>query len=85
MVLHIARYLPPVELREIPEEPQRHVGVPGALLLDEDDEAAFDIEADGGIKVENSEQIIDAGADILVAGTAILASKDYSETIKNLR
>lgn len=45
----------------------------------------FDIEADGGIKVENSDVIIDAGADILVAGTAILSSKDYAETIKNLR
>lgn len=45
----------------------------------------FDIEADGGIKVENSEELINAGADILVAGTAILSSKDYAETIKNLR
>lgn len=51
----------------------------------EENNLNFDIEADGGIKVENSEQIIDAGADILVAGTAILASKDYAETIKNLR
>lgn len=51
----------------------------------EENNLNFDIEADGGIKVKNSEQIIDAGADILVAGTAILASKDYAETIKNLR
>ena len=43
----------------------------------------YEIEADGGIKVENSEKIIDAGADILVAGTAIINSKDYAETIKN--
>ena len=42
----------------------------------------YEIEADGGIKVENSEKIIDAGADILVAGTAIINSKDYAETIK---
>lgn len=45
----------------------------------------YEIEADGGIKVENSEKIIDAGADILVAGTAIINSKDYAETIKKLR
>ena len=51
----------------------------------EENNLNFDIEADGGIKVENSEQIVNAGADILVAGTAILASKDYAETIKNLR
>ena len=45
----------------------------------------YEIEADGGIKVENSEKIIDAGADILVAGTAIINSKDYAETIKKLK
>ena len=45
----------------------------------------FDIEADGGIKVENSQDIIKAGVDILVAGTAILSSKDYAETIRNLK
>ena len=42
----------------------------------------YEIEADGGIKVENSDKIVDAGADILVAGTAIINSKDYAETIK---
>ena len=42
----------------------------------------YEIEADGGIKVENSEKIIDVGVDILVAGTAIINSKDYAETIK---
>ena len=45
----------------------------------------YEIEADGGIKVENSKKIIDAGADILVAGTAIINSKDYAETIKKLK
>ena len=45
----------------------------------------FDIEADGGIKVENSQDIIKAGVDILVAGTAILSSEDYAETIRNLK
>ena len=45
----------------------------------------YEIESDGGIKVENSDKIIDAGADILVAGTAIINSKDYAETIKKLR
>ncbi len=45
----------------------------------------FDIEADGGIKVENSQEIIAAGADILVAGTAILESNDYGKIIRELR
>lgn len=45
----------------------------------------YDIEADGGIKVENSQEIIEAGVDILVVGSAILSSKNYAETIKKLR
>ncbi len=51
----------------------------------EEQKLDYEIEADGGIKVENSDKIIDAGADILVAGTAIINSKDYAETIKKLR
>lgn len=45
----------------------------------------FDIEVDGGIKVENSSKLISAGADILVVGTTILSSKNYEETIKKLK
>lgn len=45
----------------------------------------FDIEADGGIKVENSDKVIDAGTDILVAGTAILSSGDYADSIRKLK
>ena len=51
----------------------------------EEQKLDYEIEADGGIKVENSKKIIDAGADILVAGTAIINSKDYAETIKKLK
>lgn len=51
----------------------------------EEQKLDYEIEADGGIKVENSDKIIDAGADILVAGTAIINSKDYAEIIKKLR
>ncbi|MGN1327761.1 MAG: ribulose-phosphate 3-epimerase [Clostridia bacterium] len=44
----------------------------------------FEIEADGGINVGNSQELTEAGADILVCGTAILSSEDYTETIRNL-
>ncbi len=43
------------------------------------------IEADGGINLENCDKVIDAGAEILVAGSAIINSKDFASTIKNLR
>ena len=45
----------------------------------------FDIEADGGINVENVEQLKKSGVDIIVAGTAILKAKDYKGTIKKLK
>ena len=43
------------------------------------------IEADGGINLENCDKVINAGAEILVAGSAIINSKDFTSTIKNLR
>ena len=45
----------------------------------------YDIEADGGVKLNNSKELIDAGTDILVSGSGILESEDYSKTIKELR
>ena len=43
------------------------------------------LEVDGGIKVDNAAQVIEAGAQILVAGSAIFDSPDYGATITALR
>lgn len=43
------------------------------------------LEVDGGIKVTNAARIVKAGADILVAGSAVFESEDYAATIKALR
>jgi len=43
------------------------------------------LEVDGGVKVDNAAQVLDAGADILVAGSAIFESQDYAATIAALR
>lgn len=51
----------------------------------EENELNYDIESDGGINLHNSNKLIDAGADILVAGTAITSSKDYKKTIMDLK
>lgn len=45
----------------------------------------LEIEIDGGVKKENASSIIQAGADILVAGSEIFNSKDYGDTIGRLR
>jgi ribulose-phosphate 3-epimerase len=47
--------------------------------------ARFDIEVDGGIKTHNATAIAAAGADILVAGSAVFGSSDYAATIRALR
>jgi ribulose-phosphate 3-epimerase len=41
------------------------------------------IEIDGGIKLHNAKEVIDAGADVLVAGSAIFNTKHPEETIKD--
>lgn len=43
------------------------------------------IEVDGGVKLENALDVIDAGADILVMGSAFFYSQDYGEFIRQFR
>lgn len=43
------------------------------------------IEIDGGVNTSNYKKLIEAGADILVAGNAVFASKNPIETIKQLK
>lgn len=45
----------------------------------------IDIEADGGINLKTVEAVKKAGANILVAGTAILMAKDYGVIIQELK
>lgn len=45
----------------------------------------FQIEVDGGVKVDNIAEISKAGVDIFVAGSAIFQSKNYGETLKKMR
>ena len=41
------------------------------------------IEVDGGIKLHNAKKVIDAGADVLVAGSAVFGTNDPAQTIKD--
>jgi len=44
-----------------------------------------DIQVDGGIKVENVKKVIDAGANIVVAGSAIFNSGNITQAVKQFR
>lgn len=46
---------------------------------------AVDIEVDGGINLETAKEAVKAGANILVAGSAIFYTVNYQATIKKLR
>ena len=46
------------------------------------------IEVDGGIKLDNAQTVLDAGADVLVSGSGVFAQPDVAaaiRTLKNLR
>ncbi|MBF0343084.1 MAG: ribulose-phosphate 3-epimerase [Nitrospirae bacterium] len=43
------------------------------------------IEVDGGVSPKNAAQVVDAGAGILVMGSAFYKSKDYMETVRSAR
>lgn len=51
------------------------------------DERGLDpwIEVDGGLKANNSWQVIEAGANAIVAGSAVFNAPDYAEAIKGIR
>jgi len=43
------------------------------------------IEIDGGVNATNCSDLVEAGADVLVAGSFVFSSEEPSKTIKNLR
>lgn len=45
----------------------------------------IDIEVDGGINLENKEILKEAGANIIVAGSSIINSENFKETIKRIK
>lgn len=44
----------------------------------------YEIEVDGGINVNTAKSCVDAGADVLVAGTAVFGQENRKEAIKNI-
>jgi ribulose-phosphate 3-epimerase len=48
-------------------------------------ERPIELEVDGGVKPDNAARIIDAGADVLVAGSAIFSGSDYAKNIDAIR
>jgi len=51
------------------------------------DEAGLtvDIEVDGGIKLDNIDRVVAAGANVIVSGSGIFGTKDYAATISAMK
>ena len=47
--------------------------------------AQTQIEIDGGVTSKNAEQLVNAGADVLVAGSFVFGSKDPVQTVSDLK
>ncbi len=45
----------------------------------------IDLEVDGGVKPGTAKQVIEAGADVLVAGNAVFSAGDYAKAITAIR
>ena len=51
----------------------------------DDNKLDVKISIDGGVTVENAKEIVEAGADVLIAGNTVFASKDPKQTIAQLK
>jgi ribulose-phosphate 3-epimerase len=53
--------------------------------LADDRNPSLEIEVDGGVKPETAATVAAAGANVLVAGTAVFGQKDYTRAIASIR
>ena len=51
----------------------------------DDSGKAIDLEVDGGVKPGTAKQVVDAGADVIVAGSAVFKQGDYKAAIQAIR
>ena len=54
-------------------------------IIDQIDDNRPAIAVDGGVKLENAADLVRAGADILIMGTALFQSSNMAETVKAVR
>lgn len=45
----------------------------------------IDLEVDGGVNADTAKLVVDAGADVLVAGSAVFGARDLAEAIQSIR
>ena len=43
------------------------------------------VEADGGIKADNIDRVVRAGAEVIVSGSGVFKTPNYADTIRRMR
>src|SRR5699024_12341560 len=54
-------------------------------LIRKDKQLDFELQVDGGVNVTTAKEVVDAGADVLVAGSAIFNQPNRKEAINAIR
>ncbi len=65
--------------------PNTYVKIKRLKQMIEDRDSHALIEIDGGVKQQNAPELLEAGADVLVAGSFVFGSDNPSDTIKDLK
>jgi len=68
-----------------PMQPGTQERIASARLLADQSDHQIKIAVDGGVKPENAASLVEAGADILIMGTALFQSSDMAATVKSIR
>jgi ribulose-phosphate 3-epimerase len=62
-----------------------HERVGTARFLADQGTRRIPIAVDGGVKSENATTLVQAGADILIMGTALFQANNMAETVRSIR
>ncbi|MFQ5638079.1 MAG: ribulose-phosphate 3-epimerase [bacterium] len=54
-------------------------------LLYEEKQTGIEVEVDGGVKLKNAKEIMEAGAEILVSGSGIFGTPDPAEAVREFK
>jgi ribulose-phosphate 3-epimerase len=64
---------------------QLNIGFGGKTVHKDEEIVPFDIQVDGGINDENVVACVEAGANVIVAGSSLFKQKNLQDAVANLR
>ena len=65
--------------------PSMYTKIEQLSKIREEKNQTFDIQVDGGISLDNLKRVVDAGANVIVAGSAIFSAKNLEQQIESFK